>query len=91
MANRIKSGIKRVEIAERNRQRNVAVKSKVKTATRKTVEALTSGDAAAIQTLFVSAQSELDKAANKGVLHKNTVARRKARLAKKLAAATVAQ
>jgi small subunit ribosomal protein S20 len=86
MAKRIKSGIKRVEIAERNRQRNIAVKSTIKTAVRKTVEALGSGDSTSGE-LFVKAQSQLDKAAVKGVLHKNAVARRKSRLAKRLNAA----
>ena len=87
MAKRIKSGIKRVEVAERNRQRNVAVKSRVKTAVRKTLETLNSGDAAKAQTLFVEAQAMLDSSATKGVLHKNAVARRKSRLAKRLNAA----
>ena len=86
MAKRIKSGIKRVEIAERNRQRNVAVKSRVKTAVRKTHEMIAAGDQAKAQELFIAAQAELDKAATKGVLHRNAAARRKARLAKALAA-----
>lgn len=86
MAKRIKSGIKRVEIAERNRQRNIAVKSTIRTAVRKTVEAINGGEAGSTE-LFVKAQSQLDKAAVKGVLHKNAVARKKSRLAKKLNAA----
>jgi small subunit ribosomal protein S20 len=89
MAKRIKSGIKRVEIAERNRQRNIAVKSTIKTAVRKTLEAL-SGSEANGGELFVKAQSQLDKAAVKGVLHKNAVARRTSRLAKRVNAAAAA-
>jgi small subunit ribosomal protein S20 len=86
MAKRIKSGIKRVEIAERNRQRNIAVKSTIKTAVRKTLEALSGGETDSKE-LFLKAQSQLDKAAVKGVLHKNAVARRKSRLAKRVNAA----
>jgi small subunit ribosomal protein S20 len=90
MAKRIKSGLKRVEVAERNRQRNIAVKSTVKTAVRKTIDAVSSGDATSSD-LFVKAQSQLDKAAVKGVLHKNAVARRKSRLAKRVNAAAAAK
>ncbi len=85
MAKRIKSGIKRVEIAERNRQRNVAVKSRIKSAVRKTLEIISGGNTEEASTQFLAAQSQLDKAGTKGVLHKNTVARRKSRLAKRLA------
>lgn len=88
MAKRIKSGLKRVEVAERNRQRNVAVKSAVKTATKKVIE----GVAEKSETLnqdVMDAISKLDKAASKGILHKNTVARKKSRLMKKVNAAPV--
>ena len=44
MAKRIKSGLKRVEVAEKNRQRNVTAKSSVKSATRKVDEAITAKD-----------------------------------------------
>lgn len=85
MAKRIKSGIKRVEIAERNRQRNVAVKSEVKTQLKKATVALAgSGDIAATS---VTAISSLDRAARKGVIHPNKAARLKSRLMKKVNAA----
>lgn len=83
MAKRIKSGLKRVEVAERNRQRNVTVKSAVKTATKKVIESIGS-KSESLNTDLVSAISKLDKAASKGILHKNTVARRKSRLMKKM-------
>ncbi|MNS84747.1 30S ribosomal protein S20 [compost metagenome] len=88
MAKRIKSGIKRVEIAERNRQRNVAVKSEMKTRLKQAVNSLTSpeGDANAA----VTAISSIDRAAKKGVIHPNKAARLKSRLMKRVneAAAT---
>jgi len=87
MAKRIKSGIKRVEIAERNRQRNVAVKSRIKTAVRKTLEVLSGGETQDQQAEYAKAQALLDSAVTKGVLHKNAAARRKSRLAKRLNAA----
>lgn len=83
MAQRIKSGLKRVEVAERNRQRNVMVKSSIKTATKKVLESIDS-NSDTIKTDLVAAISKLDKAVTKGILHKNTVARKKSRLMKKL-------
>lgn len=83
MAKRIKSGLKRVEVAERNRQRNVMVKSAIKTATKKALESV-EDKSETLQSDLVAAISKLDKAVSKGILHKNTVARRKSRLMKKL-------
>lgn len=79
MAKRIKSGIKRVEIAERNRQRNVAVKSEMKTRIKHAVTALEKGEGA----VTVSAISSIDRAAKKGVIHPNKAARLKSRLQKR--------
>lgn len=86
MAKRIKSAVKRAEIAERNRQRNVAVKSAAKTAVKKAVDAAKSKEG--VEAGLRAAASALDRAAAKGVLHKNAVARKKSRLAKKVAALT---
>ena len=69
---------------------NKARRSRVRTYVRKFEEALTAGDAAVAKTAFVEAQSELMRAVSKGVVHKNTGARKVARLAaqlKKLATA----
>lgn len=86
MAN-TKSAKKRALIAIKRNARNKMVKSSLRTAVRKYREAVGSENAAA---LLNQAFAALDKAATKGVIHKNTAARKKARLAKKLAAATVA-
>lgn len=69
--------------AER-RAKNAQVKSQVRTATRKTVEAVAAGQAEEAKAAFIKATSVIDKAANKGVLHKNTAARKKANLAAKV-------
>ncbi|HEY9857466.1 MAG TPA: 30S ribosomal protein S20 [Stenomitos sp.] len=89
MAKRIKSGIKRVEIAERNRQRNVAVKSAVKTRIKRVNDAMTGEDKALTADLLKVAISAIDRAARKGILHPNTAARRKSRLVKAFNAKTV--
>ena len=85
MAN-IKSQIKRIKTNEKARQRNAAVKSSLKTAVRRFREAAESGDAAATQEALVKASRQLDKAASKGVIHKNQAANRKSAMAKKAAA-----
>lgn len=86
MANRIKSGIKRVEIAERNRQYNMAIKSEIKTRIKRVLATVSKGEGNVADVLKV-AESSIDKAARKGVIHRNTAARRKARLAKAVAKA----
>ena len=86
MANRIKSGIKRVEIAERNRQRNVAVKSEMKTRIKQVSNSLSSPEGATA--VAITAISSIDRAAKKGVIHPNKAARLKSRLMKRVNAAT---
>ena len=81
MAN-IKSQLKRIKTNEKARQRNVAVKSALKTAVRRVRTAAESGDAAAAATAFAVAAKQLDKAASKGVIHKNQAANRKSGLTK---------
>ena len=63
---------------------NKARRSRVRTFLRKFDEAVSGGDAAAAKTAFVEAQSELMRAVSKGVVHKNTGARKVARLAAQL-------
>lgn len=94
MAN-IKSAIKRVEIAERNRLENKAYKSVVKTMTKHCLQAVqtyTSAPSpealATVQEKMSIAYSKIDKAVKRGVLHRNTGARKKARLARILSKAT---
>ena len=90
MAKRIKSGIKRNEIAERNRQRNVSAKSAIKTATKKVEEKLASKVTEDVKEDLASALSRIDRAAAKGIIHGNTAARKKSRLMKKVNAGTKA-
>jgi small subunit ribosomal protein S20 len=87
MANRIKSGIKRVLVAERNRLRNVAVKSEVKTRFKRVNEVMKTEDQAQTVEALRKAISTIDRAARKGIIHPNTAARRKSRLVKAVNAA----
>ena len=80
----IKSSIRSVKTDAERRAKNAQVKSQVRTATRKTVEAVAAGQAEEAKAAFIKATSVSDKAANKGVLHKNTAARKKANLAAKV-------
>ena len=82
MAN-IKSQIKRNKQNEKARLRNKAVKSELKTSVRKFREAADTGDAEAAQTAMRAASIKLDKAASKGVIHKNQAANRKSAIAKR--------
>ena len=84
MAN-IKSQIKRNKTNEKARQRNVAVKSALKTAVRRFRTAAESGDAEATAAALQVASKALDKAASKGVIHKNQAANRKSGMAKRAA------
>ena len=79
MAN-IKSAKKRVLIAEANRQRNVAFKSSIKTATKKALELAAGEDKEALNADLSKVYQLCDKAVVKGILHKNTAARKKSRL-----------
>ena len=84
MAN-IKSQIKRNKQNEKRHQRNKAVKSGLKTAVRKFREAADAGEKDQAITLGQDAGKLLDKAASKGVIHKNQAANRKSAIAKKAA------
>lgn len=78
MAN-IKSQEKRIRTNELARQRNVAVRSKMKTFVKSAEQAIADGgaDSTAVVTKAIS---EIDRAAAKGVIHKNSAARKKASL-----------
>jgi small subunit ribosomal protein S20 len=82
----IKSQIKRNRTNEKARLRNKSVKSSLKTAVRRFHEAVEAGDAAKAQELARDAGRALDKAASKGVIHKNQAANRKSAIAKQAAA-----
>jgi small subunit ribosomal protein S20 len=79
----IKSAIKRVKINESKHARNAAFKSSMRTAMKKFELAVEQSDENASE-LFREAVKKLDKAVTKGIIHKNTANRQKARLAKKL-------
>jgi small subunit ribosomal protein S20 len=81
----IKSQIKRNRTNEKARQRNVAVKSALKTAVRRFRTAAEAGDAAAAGDALKTASRQLDKAVSKGVIHKNQAANRKSGMAKRFA------
>ena len=83
MAN-IKSQIKRNRQNERRRARNRAFRSELKTRARNAVDAAGTGDAAAAEEALRLAQQKFDSAAAKGILPKNTAARRKSRLTKQV-------
>lgn len=80
----IKSAIKRVELAKERTIKNAAAKSTLRTTIRRFEESL-STDAESAALALRKASRALDKASSKGLIHKNTAARKKSRLSKKLA------
>ena len=84
MAN-IKSQIKRNKTNEKARLRNKSVKSALKTSIRKAREAAAAGDVEKATVAAREASRQLDKAASKGVIHKNAAANKKSALASKVA------
>lgn len=82
MAN-IKSQIKRNRQNEKRHARNKAVRSELKTRVKRAVTAAQQGDDSAAE-LAKTAVQRLDKAASKGIIHKNAAARRKSRLQKRI-------
>ena len=79
MAN-IKSAKKRIEVIDKKTLRNKMIKSKVKTVINKVEAAIAAGDKEAAQANLLVAISEIDKAASKGVYHKNNASRKVSRL-----------
>ncbi len=80
------SARKRIRQTATRTARNQARKSRMRTFVRKVEEALASGDKAAAAAALVAAQPEMQRAAGKGVTHRNTVARKVSRLAKRVKA-----
>jgi small subunit ribosomal protein S20 len=85
----IKSQIKRNRQNEKRRLRNKAVRSEMRTRTKAAVTTAEAGDDGAPEALRIALQ-RIDKAAAKGVIHKNQAARRKSRLVKRASAAAEA-
>lgn len=84
MANH-KSALKRIRSNEKKRLRNRMWRSRTRTEYKQAQVAIQAGDIEQARQATIDAIRALDKAANKGVLHKNNVARRKSRLMKRLA------
>ena len=78
----IKSAIKRVQLAKQRTVKNAASKSSLRTAIKRFEEALTTDPASAKPSLGKAVRS-LDRAAAKGIIHKNAAARKKSRLTRK--------
>ncbi|MBR4195703.1 MAG: 30S ribosomal protein S20 [Synergistaceae bacterium] len=81
-----KSAERRVRISERNRLYNKYWTSRCKTAVKRVLEAVESGDKESAAKTFDTAQSVIDKAVVKGVMHRNTAARRKALMSRRMKA-----
>jgi small subunit ribosomal protein S20 len=77
----IKSQLKRIKTNEKARQRNKAVRSALRTSVRKFREAADAGQRETAVQAMSDASRQLDKAASKGVIHKNQAANRKSALA----------
>ena len=83
----IKSAEKRVKVIEKKTLRNNMIKSGYRTAVKKFEQAVENGNIEEAKVLFVDATKKIDQACTKGVIVKNTAARKKSKLAKKLNAA----
>jgi small subunit ribosomal protein S20 len=89
----IKSALKRIQIAERNRLQNRSYKSAVKTLTKSYLAALDAYKASpsdetleAVNSTMAAAYSKIDKSVKRGVLHPNTASRKKSQIARALKA-----
>lgn len=83
MANH-RSALKRIRISEKRRQRNRVVRGSTRSVVKRARSLLEKGQLGEAETAVQSAVSALDKAASKGVIHKNSAARRKSRLMRRL-------
>ena len=85
MAN-IKSAIKRAKTSEKQRQHNVALRSRMRTSIKKVLAASEEGNAEAAAQAFKEAAPRIDSMVNKGLIHANKAARTKSRLNKRVRA-----
>ncbi|MDA8420418.1 MAG: 30S ribosomal protein S20 [Pseudomonadota bacterium] len=85
MANTVQAK-KRVRQAQKHRQHNTAMRSTLRTQMKKVLKAVESKDVAAARTAFRDAMSVIDRAAGKGLIHRNSAARHKSRLNERLRA-----
>jgi small subunit ribosomal protein S20 len=75
-----KQSAKRAKQAERRRQHNVALRSRMRTAIKAVLSAMREGDAEKAATLYKDAVPKIDTMVNKGLVHKNKASRTKSRL-----------
>ena len=85
MAN-IKSALKRIKVTRFKTRRNKMIVSSLKTSIRRFEDSVKAGNMDEAKELYRKVSSLIDKAVAKGTIHKNTAARKKSRLAKKLKA-----
>lgn len=78
------SAKKRTRQNEKRRARNRVIKTRVRTVSKQVQAVVTTGDAAAAGTALIAAQSVIDRAQKRGVLHRRTAARRKSQLARRV-------
>jgi small subunit ribosomal protein S20 len=81
-----KSAKKRIRQNERDRMRNASVKARMRTHIKQAMSAIDANDQDAVQSTLPSALSEIDRAAKKGVIHRNSAARKKGMLQRRAAA-----
>ena len=77
----IKSAKKRILVSQKRADRNKSIRSKVKTSIKRVEAAVAAKDAEAAKAALLTATSDIDKAAKKGIYHKNNAARKVSRLA----------
>ncbi len=82
----IKSAKKRVKVIEAKTAVNRMVKSSLRTSVKKAQAVIAEGDPVSSKEVYRAVQRDIDRAVASGILHKNTAARRKSRLAAKVAA-----
>jgi small subunit ribosomal protein S20 len=81
------SAIKKVRQAEKHKMHNQAVETSIKTHTKKLEAALSSKNKGEVDTVAKKTISMINKAASKGIIHKNTASRKISRIAKKVSTA----
>lgn len=77
---------KRARQAEKRRQHNASLRSMARTYMKKVIAAINSGDKAAAEAAFKTAQPVMDSSVTKGIFHKNKIARTKSRLTARIKA-----
>jgi len=80
----IKSAIKRVKTSEKRRALNASQKSALRSAVKSADQAIGGTDVDVAKAALIAATKKLDKAATKGLIHKNAASRKKSRLAKRV-------